>query len=91
MDTSFSSGAIATAIVVFMVLEGLLIAFLHQRTGRGIPMLRLIPTLLAGASLMLALRGALVGAPAMELSVWLAAALVAHIWDLVVRWEGAPR
>ena len=87
IDRVISEGDIATAIVLLLVLEGGAIVWIRRRTGRGIALSKLLPSLLAGAGLALALRAALTGAPVMVMALWLAIALVAHLWDLMARWE----
>ena len=47
----------------------------------------LVGLLLAGAFLLLALRAALTGAPWPSIAIWLLAALIAHLADLVRRWR----
>jgi hypothetical protein len=47
----------------------------------------LIATLFAGASLLLALRGALTGSSWEWVAAWLTAGLVAHLNDLRCRWN----
>ena len=75
------------AILGLVVLEGVALVLLRERTGRGIPSARLIANLAAGFSLMLALRLALAGAPAAWLALCLLAALFAHVADLALSWR----
>lgn len=76
------------AILLLLLLEGMGLALWHRRTGRGPAPWRLVPNLLAGAFLILALRTALAEAPAASLLLWLAAAFLAHLLDLRVRFRG---
>jgi hypothetical protein len=70
-----------------MLLEGIVLAAYHRRTGRGVAAGDLVGVLLAGAFLLLALRAALTGAAWSWVAVWLVAGLVAHLVDLVRRWR----
>jgi hypothetical protein len=58
----FASGRVVDLILGLTLLEGLALALLHRRTGRGVAPADLVPNLLAGACLLLAVRGALTGA-----------------------------
>lgn len=69
-----------------MLLETLVLVRWHRRTGRGLPPRTLLPTMLAGGGLMLALHAALVGAPVGWLLTLLPATAVAHGIDLWRRW-----
>lgn len=84
----FESGRVVDLILGLMVLEGAVLALHRRRTGRGVPIGGLIAFLLAGACLLLALRGALVGAWWGWIALPLAGALVAHLADLRLRWRG---
>lgn len=72
-----------------MLAEGLLLLWWHRRSGRGLPPRQLLPTLLSGWSLMLALLAALTGAPAGWVLLGLTAAGVLHALDLWQRWPDA--
>jgi hypothetical protein len=82
-----ASGRIVDLILGFMVLEGLVLAVWHRRTGRGLAPLDVLANVLAGACLLLALRAALVGAAWFWIALALSAALFAHLFDLVRRWR----
>ncbi len=82
MSEFFSNGRVIDAILVLMIVEGLLLAAYHHRTGRGLASIDIVLNLAAGAFLLLALRGALVGAGWQAIAASLAAALVAHLMDL---------
>ncbi|GAC1340627.1 MAG: hypothetical protein NVSMB18_11060 [Acetobacteraceae bacterium] len=75
-------------ILAGMVLEAAALALLYRRTGRGIEPISLLPTLLAGAMLLLAMRLALGGAWWGWVSVCLLAGLAGHLGDLRQRWRG---
>jgi hypothetical protein len=85
------SGHVVDLILLVVVLEALLIGGLWQRRGRGVAPSRLLPNLLAGVALLLALRAALTGAPWPWIAGALAAAGVAHLVDLAGRWSRRPR
>lgn len=87
MSELFSNGRIVDIIIVCMVLEWIAIVAYKSRTGNGITPPDLSCNLLAGVFLMLALRGALVGAAWQWIALCLAAALPAHLSDLVRRWQ----
>jgi hypothetical protein len=83
----FATGRVVDLILVLVAVEGLALATYHRRTGRGIAALDLLGNLLAGVFLLLALRGALVGAGWEWLGCALSAALLAHLGDLRRRWR----
>lgn len=87
MSELFASGRVVDAILALIVVEAVLLAFLHRRRGVGVPPADLLGYLASGAALLLALRSALVGAPWISTAFWLAAALVAHLVDLARRWR----
>jgi len=87
MREFFTSGRIADLIVLLMVVEGVLLIAYRRRTGRGIAGRALWGNLASGACLLLALRGALVGAHWTWIALALAGALVAHLADLRCRWR----
>ncbi len=86
MSAAFADGRIADYILVLTLIEAIALFALHRATGRGIPPARLLPTLAAGACLLITLRlmvaGAWWGLPALSLL----GALLAHLADLRVRW-----
>ena len=87
MTTIFTNGRIIDLILAIMVIEAAVLLIYRSQTGRGIPAIGLFVNLLAGAFLLMALRSVLVESPLTWTSAWLAAALVAHIADLVQRWR----
>ncbi|NVZ09712.1 hypothetical protein HW932_10605 [Allochromatium humboldtianum] len=91
MSELFASGRIIDLILVLIVVEGLVLALVHRRTGRGLPPSDLIGFLLSGFLLMLALRAALVGAWWGWISLALTGSLVTHLADLAWRWRRAGR
>jgi hypothetical protein len=87
MSALFASGRIVDLILALVVLEAVLLAVLHRRTGRAPAPTALAPNLCAGAALLVALRCALTGAWWGWVAAALLAALVAHGWDLSSRWQ----
>lgn len=83
----FVGGHVVDIILALTVAEALLIIRHYRRTGRGLPPSDLLPTLAAGAGLLLALRAALTGADAHIIALWLLVAMVAHLVDLRGRWR----
>jgi len=89
MATYLLDGRAIDAIVALVAVEGCVLVAWRTLTGRGPPPAALVAYLLAGASLLLALRAALLGASAMIISVCLVIALAAHGADIVARWRSA--
>lgn len=84
----FVSGRVADLVLAVMLVEALGLVAIHRRTGRGLPPAAVLLNLAAGAALLLALRGALVGAGWGWIALALTGALVAHLADLRQRWSG---
>lgn len=91
MDALFEGGRVIDLILLLMGLEALVLAGVYYMRGRGIPPSRLLPNLLAGAFLMLALRASLTGAGNAVIGGWLALGLVGHLADLALRWPRKKR
>ena len=91
MDAFFASGRVVDLILVLMAAEAALLVLLHARGYLAIPPLRLLPNLLAGACLLMALRAALTGAGLAQCSMWLLLGLGGHLLDLAARWRGLGR
>jgi len=87
MGELFATGRIVDLILGLMVLEALVLIVFRRSAGHGIAPVDLVASLLAGAMLLLALRFALTGAGWLPVAACLAAALVAHLWDLRRRWR----
>lgn len=87
MQALFDGGRVVDLILGLMVLEALVLAWFYARTGSGIPPRRLLPNLLAGAGLLLALRAALTDQHVTIVAAWLLIGLVGHLADLALRWE----
>jgi hypothetical protein len=92
MQALFDSGRIVDLILALMAFEALALAVLFARTRSGVRLRRLLPNLLAGAGLLLALRAALTAQPFPVTAAWLLLGLLGHLVDLALRWESpAPR
>lgn len=87
MAELFASGRIIDLILALVVIEGIILAVVHQRWRRGIPLRGVVANLAAGAALMIVVRLALTGAAWPLLALSLFVALLAHIWDLLMRWR----
>ena len=87
MAELFARGYLVDTILLIVLCEVVVLTLLWQRTRRGIAPVDLIPNILAGTFLLLALRLALGGAGWMFCSASLAAAGVAHLIDLRRRWR----
>jgi hypothetical protein len=85
------SGRIVDLILALVVLEIAVLGYIRARRGSGIAWQALLPNLLAGASLLLALRSAITGAAWPWIAVWLAVAGLAHVGDLRIRWDAERR
>jgi hypothetical protein len=77
---------IVDLILGLMLAEGAALWAYHRATGSGPAPRAVLAMLVAGASLMLALRGALLGASWVWIAIALFAAGVAHVADLRQRW-----
>jgi hypothetical protein len=87
MTEMFSSGRIADLIIVLMAVELVVLGVWRRLRGGGIAPGDLLPNVLAGVALVLALRAALTSSGAVWIGLWLSAALVAHVADLRTRWR----
>jgi hypothetical protein len=84
----FASARIVDLILVLVAIEAAALLAYGRATGRGVPPSGLLPNLLSGALLLLALRCALAGTAWEWMALSLGAALVAHLLDLRQRWRG---
>ncbi len=87
MPEWLASGRVLDLIVAGMVLEGLGLFAYHAATGRRVAPGRLLPNLISGAFLLLAMRAALGGAWWGWVSALLLAALLGHLYDLRRAWH----
>lgn len=89
MATYLLDGRAIDAIIALVAIEGCVLVAWRTLTGRGPSPAALVANLLAGASLLFALRAALSGASSMIISACLLIALVAHAADIFGRWRSA--
>ena len=87
MTELFASWRLVDLILVVVAVEMLALGLYWRWSCRGVAIPDLLPNLLAGALLLLALRFALGGAGWMPCCACLAAAGVAHCVDLARRWR----
>lgn len=90
MDSLFASGHIVDCILVFMALELIVLILVRKQALPQSRPVELIANIGAGASLLMALRAALVGWPWQRIALFLLMALVFHIGELMVR-RSIPR
>ncbi len=82
MTELFASARIVDAILALVAVEAVALALWRRRAGTGPSAAQILPNLLAGACLLLALRAALLDAPWVWIAAPLAASLLAHLADL---------
>ena len=82
MAEFFDSGRVIDLILLFILAECMLLAYLRRAE---LPLADLLPNILSGAALMLAVRCALVGARWEWVALSLLGALFAHLADLGLR------
>lgn len=80
-----ASARLIDAILLLVLLEALVLALWHARGGPVPAPAQLLPNLLAGGSLLLALRLALADSAPVWLAAALLVALLAHLLDLYLR------
>ncbi len=78
-------------LLAVVALEAVLLLLWQRRSGSGLPPAQLLPTLLAGAGLMLAWRASAAGAPPLWVAAAMAMAGLAHVVDLGRRWRQERR
>jgi hypothetical protein len=89
LEKLVTSGRIVDLMLLFIVIEIGLLLLIRRATGRGIAPLPLLTNVGAGGSLMLALRADLTGAGWVWVAGFLVIALIFHVSDLALRWQGA--
>jgi len=82
----FTSGRLVDLILALVVVEVVALVLLWRARRRGLPLADLLPNILAGAFLLLALRLSIGGFGWMPCCACLGAAGVAHVVDLQRRW-----
>jgi hypothetical protein len=87
MSWFFASGRFADVVLGFVLLEAAGLASLRRFAGQGPGLRKMLPTLAAGAFLVLAVRLAVTGGSSYALAGALLGALAAHGLDLGSRWS----
>lgn len=87
MNELFASGHIVDFILALVALEAIGVIGWRLFKKSGPAPLPFISNLLAGTFLLLGLRSALIGSPWTLISLFLAAALLSHLINLVAAWE----
>ncbi|NBX58204.1 MAG: hypothetical protein EBT64_07000 [Gammaproteobacteria bacterium] len=82
------SGSLPRLIAGFVVLEAVVLTWLWRVRGLGIAPRAILGNLLSGACLMLAVGASLANAPWWDVAILLVLSLIAHVADLVLRWQG---
>ena len=88
MSDLFASGRLVDLILLIVAIEAIVLIVYWRATGKGIAPRNLLPNLIAGALLLLALRLTIAGAGWMAICGCLAAAGVANVVDVMRRWRG---
>ena len=88
LGSVFADGRAVDTILVLVGVEALVLTLIHKTSGRGIAPADLVPNLVAGVGLLLALRAALVDAPWPWIAASLSLGLVGHLADLARRRRG---
>jgi hypothetical protein len=76
-------------IAALVLVEALVLVLLHRWRGWGVAPRLILPRLLAGLCLMLALRAALLQSGWSNISMWLSVAGLAHLLDLWRSWPSS--
>ena len=87
MSDLFASGRLVDLILLIVAIEAVVLIVYWHKTGKGIAPRNLLPNLIAGALLLLALRLTLAQAGWMAICGCLAAAGVANVIDIMRRWR----
>lgn len=91
MSGLFESGRIVDLILVLMAVEAVVFFIIARCMPGRVPLGGLVLNLAAGASLLLALRAVLTGADWRIIGIWLGLAFIAHLADLVFRFDRSDR
>ena len=91
MSALLAHGRVLDFIIAGMAVEGLVLTALFRVRGRGVPPAALLPNLVSGACLLLAMRLALAGQWWVFVAAGLLGALLMHLLDLRLRWVATRR
>ncbi len=81
MSKLFTTGLIADVVLVFMLIEAVCLLAFFFKTGRGLAPIAVFWMLLPGTCLVLAIRGALVGADWGWIALAVSLSLLGHVGD----------
>ncbi|MCR9176908.1 MAG: hypothetical protein NXI19_13010 [Alphaproteobacteria bacterium] len=87
LQSLVASGTIAWVALAVLAAEFVALSLYFRVTGRGVSPRNALPMLLAGAGLWGALAAALTGAEWIWVALGATVALMAHVFDLAVRWR----
>jgi hypothetical protein len=82
-----TSGHIVDVIIAIMVVEVIICMAWRRHSARGLSLAEISTMVLAGAFLLLALRAALTSADWRWIALFLLGSLIAHLFDLKMRWR----
>ncbi len=85
MEQFITSGAVASVILGVMGVEAAVLGFVLWRRGRAVGLYSFLASLLAGASLVLALQAALTQAGWLYVATYLLSGLLAHVAEIALR------
>lgn len=86
-EALFSSGRIIDLILLLVVAEAVLLAWVGRRGQQAGLFASIAPTLISGALLLLTVRAALAGLWWGWIASFLTLALISHVVDLALRWR----
>ena len=86
--SGIESGSLPRLIAGLVVIEAVFLAWLWRVRGLGISPRAILGNLISGACLMLAVGASLANAPWWDIAILLVLSLIAHVADLVLRWQG---
>lgn len=87
MSTSFELVDLIDLVITIATMELVLLVIYRHVTGRGIAMRDFVANMLAGLSLMFALRSVAVDSGTVVMGMWLMVAGAAHGTDILMRWR----
>lgn len=86
--SGIESGSLPRLIAGLVLLEAVFLTALWRVCGLGIAPRAILGNLVSGACLMLAVGASLAQAPWWDIAILLVLSLIAHVADLVLRWQG---
>ncbi len=86
-ETWISSGQVMTLVLGYIAVEIVVLWFLNWRTGKGIPLNRLLSLVAPGLCIFMALRASLLDASPQTIALWMLLSFAAHLYDVRMRWR----